>query len=112
MKIPSAVVVGGAISIDVIASHKGRRFAERLRRVLVPDLRGRLARNPTRNATKLKLDHRDVKFETYLRAAIKWSSVKKSQLPPRRALMVIDPFNFLLRQFVIEFDYNFSRVDN
>jgi len=47
-KIPSAVVAvaGGAISIVVIAAHKGRCSAERLRRVLVPDLRGRLTRNP------------------------------------------------------------------
>jgi len=52
-KIPSAVVATvGAISIARTAVHKGR-FAERVRRVLVPDLRGRLTRDPAETGQSL-----------------------------------------------------------
>lgn len=72
-KIPSAVVAvaGGAISIVVIAAYKGRCFTERLRRVLVPDLRRRLTRSPaeTRQSLNWITATWNIKFETCLECA-------------------------------------------
>lgn len=54
-----------SIATAVIAAHKGRCFAERLRRVLVPGFTRAIDAHPGRNGTKLKLDHatRNIKIE-------------------------------------------------
>lgn len=51
----------------VIAAHKGRCFAERLRRVLAPDLRGRLTRIPPETGQSLNWITGDAKHQEFER---------------------------------------------